>query len=102
MARCAFCNQVIVVGGLTSGDRRYCSEACLLKGRALVQDDARDGLSGFRETIRELREDLDALADEVEQQRRALAEAAERLDFAERRIVQLHEAAAEPPHSQGR
>jgi uncharacterized coiled-coil protein SlyX len=54
-------------------------------------------LSAWNRTIRDLQRQLDATQTEVEQQRQQVAELAERLDFAERRLVQLREGKSLPP-----
>jgi len=54
-------------------------------------------LSGLQRTVRDLQAQLDATQSELEQQRLQVAELAERLDFAERRLVQLQGGKALPP-----
>ena len=46
-------------------------------------------LSAWNRTLRDLQAQLDATQAELDQQRAQVAELAERLDFAERRLVQL-------------
>lgn len=54
-------------------------------------------LSGLRESIRDLQGQLEAAHAELAQQREQVAELAERLDFAERRLIQIHDARSLPP-----
>lgn len=91
MARCAYCNATILFGGRTVGDHQYCSSHHALLGRAMLGGESQSDLAGVRELIRELREDMLALADEVQQQRASVTEAYERLDFVERALAQLRE-----------
>lgn len=46
-------------------------------------------LGAWKRTMRDLQRQLELTQQEVEEQRRQVAELAERLDFAERRLVQL-------------
>ena len=48
-------------------------------------------------TVRDLQRQLDATQTELDQQRLQVAELAERLDFAERRLVQLQSGRPLPP-----
>ena len=98
MPRCAYCNKMILFGGKRHRGHRLCSNRCLL--RLMIHAEGQeDGLSGVSEIILELREDVDALTTEIADQRAALTEAVERLDFAERALVQLRNAPAVPPGS---
>ncbi len=54
-------------------------------------------VSGLHRTIRDLQAQLDAAQADIEQQRLQLAELAERLDFAERRLVQVQTPKPLPP-----
>lgn len=54
-------------------------------------------LSAWNRTLRDLQAQLDATQAELEQQRAQVAELAERLDFAERRLVQMQNVKALPP-----
>ncbi len=93
MAACAYCNATILFGGRRVGEYQYCSTHHALLGRSLVQAAEASEHGG----VRELNEELIALADEVERQRVALADAQERIDFLERALVQLRDAAAKRP-----
>lgn len=53
--------------------------------------------SDLRRTVRDLQAQLDAAQADLEQQRLQVAELAERLDFAERRLVQVQAGKALPP-----
>jgi chromosome segregation ATPase len=54
-------------------------------------------LSGVRESIRDLQGQIEAAHTELAQQRGQVAELAERLDFAERRLIQIRDARSLPP-----
>ena len=54
-------------------------------------------LSGVRESIRDLQGQLEAAHAELAQQREQVVELAERLDFAERRLIQIRDARSLPP-----
>jgi hypothetical protein len=54
-------------------------------------------LAAWARSIRDLQSQLDATQTELEQQRQQVAELAERLDFAERRLVQLRDGKSLPP-----
>jgi hypothetical protein len=62
-------------------------------GRSLAQADAQAHRGDARDTVRELQEDIVALAEEVQRQRALLSEANERIDFLERALVQVRETA---------
>ncbi|MGD0484725.1 MAG: hypothetical protein ABSB58_08750 [Gemmatimonadales bacterium] len=54
-------------------------------------------LSAWNRTLRDMQAQLDATLTELDQQRAQVAELAERLDFAERRLVQLQTPRSLPP-----
>jgi hypothetical protein len=54
-------------------------------------------LSGAQSAMRELQGQVDSTHAELEVQRQQLAELTERVDFAERRLVQIRDARALPP-----
>ena len=54
-------------------------------------------VSGLNRTVRDLQSQLDAAQAELEQQRLQISELAERLDFAERRLVQVQGGKLLPP-----
>ncbi len=56
-------------------------------------------LAAWKRTVRDLQAQLDATQAELEQQRLQVAELAERLDFAERRLIQMKDPKALPPTS---
>lgn len=56
-------------------------------------------LGAWKRTVRDLQAQLDATQAELEQQRLQVAELAERLDFAERRLVQVQSGKPLPPPS---
>ena len=56
-------------------------------------------LAGWKRTVRDLQAQLDATQAEVEQQRLQISELAERLDFAERRLIQVQGGKLPPPLS---
>lgn len=53
--------------------------------------------AGLARTVRDLQRQLDAAQSELDQQRLQVAELAERVDFAERRLVQLQSGKPLPP-----
>jgi hypothetical protein len=95
--RCAFCNSTILFGGRRVGEYVFCNSRCLLHGRPFLQADQQAAVADLNEALRELRDDLLLLADEVQQLRTAVGEANERVDFTERALVQLREAIKPPP-----
>jgi DNA repair exonuclease SbcCD ATPase subunit len=54
-------------------------------------------LSAWSAAIRDLQQRLDATEADLDEQKRQVAELAERLDFAERRLVQVQEHKLLPP-----
>jgi hypothetical protein len=56
-------------------------------------------LTPLNRTVRDLQSQLDAALSELDQQRQQVAELAERLDFAERRLVQMQSGKPLPPPS---
>jgi hypothetical protein len=47
MARCAYCNTVILFGGVKDGDLRFCNETCHQQGQfLLVADQVPGGTRG--------------------------------------------------------
>jgi Tfp pilus assembly protein PilO len=56
-------------------------------------------VSGLNRTVRDLQSQLDAALAELDQHRQQVAELAERLDFAERRLVQMQSVKPLPPPS---
>jgi hypothetical protein len=54
-------------------------------------------MSAWNRTLRDMQAQLDAALTELDQQRAQVAELAERLDFAERRLVQLQTPKSLPP-----
>lgn len=54
-------------------------------------------LSAWSAAIRDLQQRLDATEADLDEQKRQVAELAERLDFAERRLVQVQEHKVLPP-----
>ena len=92
MAACGYCNATILFGGRRVGDVLYCSTHHALLGRALAQTPDASDLTGLRELLRDTQDDLLALADEVRQQRAAVSDASERLDFLERVVAQVRAA----------
>jgi uncharacterized coiled-coil protein SlyX len=54
-------------------------------------------LSAWNRTVRDLQRQLDTTQAELDQQRQQVSELAERLDFAERRLVQIQGGKALPP-----
>ncbi|MEP6573776.1 MAG: hypothetical protein ABJD11_13820 [Gemmatimonadota bacterium] len=100
MAVCAFCNTRIVFGGRRVGEQVFCNAHCLLNGRAQMVVTDQASVVDLREAVRELRDALLVLAEEVEQQQTTIGETAERLDFAERALAQIRNATLpEPPAS---
>jgi hypothetical protein len=98
MASCAVCNATILFGGHRVGGLAYCSARCLLLGRSLDRSDTRP--DDTRDTaVREMREDLMALAEDLQRDHELLTEVAERLDFLERAVISLRaqEKTVEPP-----
>lgn len=89
MPRCANCGAMVIAGGVRDGDTLYCGEVCRHRSRSNVRSDDQLDVAGFRELVRELRDDVSALQDEVERQREALSQSDERLDFLERTVMQL-------------
>jgi hypothetical protein len=94
MARCANCDKIILFGGRRYGSERCCSNRCLLRLLTKAQGQEPD-LSAVSEVILELRDDVDALMAEMSQQRAALADVVERMDFLERALVQSRDNAPE-------
>lgn len=95
MERCACCNKLILLGGRRHRGHRFCNERCFFRGRLLISGDIReDDLAGMHDVIVELRDDLNAVAADVAEQRISLADAVERLDFLERALAQLREESA--------
>jgi len=101
MARCASCNRTILFGGHRLGEYRFCSPRCLLLARPGLVPNEQGGAGDTQDAIGCLREDIMLLVDELQQQREALSEAQERVDFLERTIVQLREAARTDQASPG-
>ena len=89
MAQCGFCSTTILFGGKRLGDEVYCNARCMLQGRAVVA--AEGGSDDLWDIVIELRNEMLVLAEEMQEIRSALAEANERVDFAERTLVQLRE-----------
>lgn len=56
-------------------------------------------LADWKRTVRDLQRQLDDTQTELDQQRQQVAELAERLDFAERRLVQVQSGKPLPPPS---
>jgi uncharacterized coiled-coil protein SlyX len=56
-------------------------------------------IGGLRRTVRDLQRQLELTQAELDQQRLQVAELAERLDFAERRLVQMQSGKPLPPPS---
>lgn len=56
-------------------------------------------VGGLHRTIRDLQAQLDATQAELEQQRLQISELAERVDFAERRLIQTQSGKPLPPAS---
>lgn len=54
-------------------------------------------VSGLNRTVRDLQAQLDSALAELEQQRVQISELAERLDFAERRLIQVQGGKPLPP-----
>lgn len=92
MTRCAFCDRVIVFGGRRHGNVQCCSKRCLLR-LLILEDNRAPALSGVGDVIVELRDDVDTLMREMADQRAAVADALERLDFLERALVQSRDTA---------
>ena len=61
----------------------------MIQGRQLLQIEEEDDVPALRDAVRDLREAILVLAEQVDQQQTALAETTERLDFAERTLAQL-------------
>lgn len=93
MAQCAFCSARIIFGGKRLGDDVYCNARCMLQGRAIAV--AEGGDNEIWDMITEMRDEMLVLAEELQELRTALSEANERVDFAERALVQLRESRGE-------
>jgi hypothetical protein len=96
VGNCGVCNATILFGGHRIGDTVFCSGRCLILGRSLVQPERQTDAGISLEAIRELREDVAALADDVQRQHDLLTDATERVDFLERALVQLREVHSAP------
>lgn len=99
MAQCAYCSATILFGGQRAGDYVFCNARCLLHGRPLLLANDRVDVADLDQTVRDLREDLLIVVDELQQLRASLNEANERIDFTERALVQLRGAMKVPPAS---
>ena len=93
MAQCAFCSTTIIFGGRRLGEHLFCNARCMMQGRAIIV--AEGGDNEIWDVISEMREEMLALAEELQEVRTALSEANERVDFAERALVQLRESRAD-------
>jgi len=56
-------------------------------------------VGALKRTVRDLQRELEVTQTELDQQRQQVAELAERLDFAERRLVQMQSGKPLPPPS---
>jgi len=102
VATCAVCKTIILFGGHRLGDARFCSARCLIRGRNLFDQGARAAGNSGTARVEDLRDDLIAVANDLDRQQELLTDIAERLDFLERTVVQLRQdhGPGQPPSSE--
>ena len=101
MSSCAVCNATILFGGQRVGELIFCSARCLILGRSLYEQHLEREPASDSPSIREIREDLIALAEDLQRQQWLLTETAERVDVLERLLTRSREAERDEPPPSG-
>ena len=99
MAQCAHCDATILFGGHRRGEYRFCSPRCLMAARPSLL--AEEVAGDVKDELAQTGDDVLILAEELQQQRAAMNELQERVDFLERALAQLREAALKSPRGTG-
>lgn len=94
MAQCTQCGATILFGGHRFGAYRFCSARCVVLGRQLLVAQDRADVHGDEGDLAEVRENVSIVIEELQQQRVAVGELQERVDFLERALAQLRTAKA--------
>jgi hypothetical protein len=89
MAQCTQCGATILFGGHRFGEYRFCSARCVVLGRPLLLAQDRADTRGDEGELTELREHVGIIIEELQQQRVAIGELQERIDFLERALAQV-------------
>ena len=95
MAQCAYCNATILFGGHRRGEFRFCSPRCLMAARPSLL--AEEAAGEVKDELAQAGDDVLILAEELQQQRAALSELQERVDFLERALARLRDAGSNVP-----